>query len=189
MRTWMMAAAAAMTLAACGQMGGNSGPALPTPQPGVTAPSVQTRPTGNVEQVTISDSNRQQIMANLTDLLNQAGQQFAGGMSPPQGFSDETTSLQPGTDHHWQFNLHAGTPYVVLGVCDADCSNVDIELIDSRGGVVASDMLPDDYPVVQFTPPADGTYYARLLMQTCTRAPCYAAMRVVAASAAAPANK
>lgn len=179
-----MAAAAACMVAACGQlgMGGNSGPPLPAPQAGVQAPSVQTRPTGNVEQVRITDANRQQILGNLNDLLNQAGNQFAPGMSPPQGFADENTNLQPGTDHHWQFNLTGGTPYVVLGVCDADCSNVDIELIDSRGGVVASDMLPDDYPVVQFTPPSNGTYYARLLMQSCTRAPCYAAMRVVAAS-------
>ena len=99
MRAFVMAATAACMLAACGQlgMGGNSGPPLPAPQPGVQAPSVQTRPTGNVEQVRISDANRQQILGNLNDLLNQAGNQFAPGMSPPQGFADENTNLQPGT--------------------------------------------------------------------------------------------
>lgn len=193
MRTWMMAAVAAMSLAACGQLGlggaSGSGPALPAPQQGVTAPSVLTPPTTPVEQVNISSANREEVMANLNDLLNQAGQHFAPGFAPPQGFADETTSLQPATDHRWRFNLSANTEYRILGVCDVDCSNVDIELVDSRGGVVASDVLPDDYPVVSFTPPADGTYYARLMMQSCTRAPCYAAMRVVTAGAAAPTGK
>ena len=188
MRTWMMAAAAVVMLAGCGQLGGGNGVALPAPQAGVQAPSVQARPTGSVEQVNISDSNRQEVIANLTDLLNQAGEHFATGFTPPQGFTDQTASLQPGTDYHWQFALHANTEYRFLGVCDVDCSNVDIEVIDGRGGVVASDMLPDDYPVVSFTPPTDGTYYARLLMQSCTRAPCYAALRVVTAGAA-PAGK
>ena len=47
------------------------------------------------------------------------------------------------------------------------------------GGVVASDMLPDDYPVVEFTPPANGQYVIRMLMQTCTIAPCYAGARIL----------
>ena len=38
-----------------------------------------------------------------------------------------------------------------VGACDADCNNVDIELISmTTCGVVAGDTLPDDYPVVNF---------------------------------------
>jgi hypothetical protein len=74
--------------------------------------------------------------------------------------------------------------YRIIGACDGDCTNVDIELIDSRGGVVASDLLPDDYPVVSYTPSADGVFYARALMQACTVAPCFAGMRVLSASPA-----
>ena len=83
--------------------------------------------------------------------------------------------------------MTANTSYVIVGACDGDCTNVDIELIDmTTGGVVASDMLPDDYPVVNFTPTADGQYMARLLLQNCTTAPCYAGARVVSSAAGAP---
>jgi hypothetical protein len=88
--------------------------------------------------------------------------------------------MQPSTDGRWVVDLVAGTPYRIIGACDNECSNMDIELIDmSTGGVVASDMLPDDYPVVDFLPQANGQYVVRMLMQTCTIAPCYAGARVL----------
>lgn len=183
MRHILLAAAAALALSACGQ---GSGARLPAPQAGVQAPSVQTPPATPPEQITISPENRRQVEANITEQLNGIAQNFAAGMSAPAGSNDEVTSLQPGTDHVWQINLAANTPYTLVGACDADCSNVDIELIDSRGGVIASDMLPDDYPVVNYQPTEAGTYYARLLMQACTRAPCYTGMRLLTSTGAAP---
>ena len=183
MRLLILAAVAAMALAGCNQ--GSSGARLPAPQAGVQVPSVQTPPSTPVEQIRITDENRQQVLANITDLLNGYSGNFASGMAAPAGVSDEVTSLQPGTDHVWQITLTANTPYTLVGACDADCSNVDIELIDSRGGVIASDMLPDDYPVVSYTSAEGGTYYARLLMQACTRAPCYTGMRLLTPTGAA----
>ena len=80
--------------------------------------------------------------------------------------------------------LTANTPYTFLGACDGDCTNVDIELIDMRtGGVVASDMLPDDYPVVNFTAPANGQYMVRTILQVCTTAPCFTGMRALTQAA------
>ena len=185
MRQIMLAAAAALALAACTE----SGATLPAPQEGVQRPSVQTAPATPPEQVRLSEENRRGVLANISEQLNQIGARFAAGWTAPQGFQDETTALQPATDHVWRIDLTANTEYRFLGACDVDCSNVDIELIDSRGGVVASDMLSDDFPVVSFTPPANGTYYARLLMQSCTRAPCYAGMRAVTAPAGAATNQ
>jgi hypothetical protein len=49
-------------------------------------------------------------------------------------------------------------------------------------------MLPDDYPVVNFTPPTNGRYIARLLLQNCTVAPCYTGTRLLAQSANAAAG-
>jgi hypothetical protein len=184
-RQAVFAAMAALALAACNQ---SSGTTLPPPQAGVQQPSVQTPPATPPEQVRISDTNRREVLGNIADQLNQIGANFASGWAAPQGFSDETAALQPGTAHVWRFDLTANTQYSIIGACDVDCSNVDIELIDSRGGVVASDMLGNDYPVVNYTPTENGTYYARLLMQACTRAPCYAGMRVLAAPAGAPAK-
>jgi len=176
----MFAAAAVLALAACNQQGGG-GPALPTLQAGAQAPSTQTPPTGEVTQIQISDENRRMVEANVTDLLNQIGEGAARGATPPEGFQERIVALQPGTDSRFVISLTGGTNYSFIGACDADCSNVDIELIDmTTGGVVGSDMLDDDYPVVHYAPQANGDYMVRLLMQTCTQAPCYTAARVLA---------
>lgn len=173
----MLAAAAAMTLVACNQA---NGPQLPPVQPGAQAPSTQT-PQPGVRQGTPDEANRQQLLASIGTYLDGYQAQMAPGLTPVQGMDDQITAIQPGTDTRWLVNLNAGTTYAFLGACDGDCTNVDLELIDMRtGGVVGSDMLADDYPIVTFTPPANGQYIARLLLQNCSVAPCYVGTRVVA---------
>jgi hypothetical protein len=186
MMRMMLAAAAALTLVACNQ---GNGAALPPVQPGAQAPSTQT-PQPTAQQAQITDEVRQQLITGMDTLLDNYQSQFAASMGPVQGMDDQVVALQPGTDNRWSVNLTGGTPYTFLGACDGDCTNVDIELIDMRtGGVVASDMLADDYPVVAFTPPADGQYIARLLLQNCTVAPCYTGTRVVSQTAGGAAPK
>lgn len=181
MRAMMLAAGAALMLAACGQQG--SGPPLPPVQQGAQAPSTQTRPSGPVQQAQITDEQRQQFRGRVTQYLDMATNQLGGGSAAAPGFTDEAAEMQPGTDHRWQVELVGGTPYRLIGACDDDCSNLDMELIDvATGGVVASDMLQDDFPLVDFTPQANGRYIVRLLMQTCSVAPCFAGARVLAAS-------
>lgn len=186
MRQLMLAAAAALALGACG--GSANGPPLPKVQAGATPPSTQS-PASPTEQTTVTDEVRQQLVAQASELLNQVQSQFAPGLSALNGQADVVTPMQPGTDNRFVVNLTAGTDYAFLGVCDGDCTNVDIELISMEtGGVVANDMLPDDYPVVGFTPPADGAYMVRTLMQVCTRAPCYAGTRVLTRAVQPAAN-
>jgi hypothetical protein len=191
MRKILLAAAAAMALSACGQLlGGGNGPALPTVQEGAQAPSTQARPTGQVQRAQIDDATRTQLIANIGEQLGAISQNFAAGMAPPAGATDQIVALEPGTDHRWTIDLAANTAYTFVGACDGDCTNVDIELISmSTGGVVASDMLPDDYPVVQFTPPADGQYMVRTLLQNCSVAPCYVGSRALSMPAGAEAPK
>lgn len=180
MRRTVWAAAAALSLAACGQAGA---PQLPQVQAGAQAPMVLTG--GTAEQAVLSDDERAQLRQLVSSYLNTVQEGFGQGLSPAEGFADEVAGLQPGTDHRWVVNLAGNTAYRILGACDNECSNVDIELIDmSTGGVIASDVLPDDYPVVDFTPAANGSYMVRIIMQTCTIAPCYAGARVLSRGAA-----
>lgn len=183
MRWVTFAAAAALVLAGCGQAG--SGPGLPPVQQGAQAPSTQTAPTGPVQQAQITDEQRQQFLGRVTQYLDMATNQLGGGAVAAQGFTDETAAMQPGTDHRWNVELVGGTAYRFVGACDDDCSNLDLELIDvATGGVVASDMLQDDFPIVDYTPQANGRYIVRLLMQTCTVAPCFAGARVLTGNGA-----
>lgn len=176
-RTTMLAVAAAFALAACDQ---GAGTALPPVQPGAQAPSTQAQQTSAAQQATVTPEVRQQLIDNIGQQLNQIAENFAAGAQPPQGFTDQIVPMQPSTDYRFDIALTGGGAYTIVGACDGDCTNVDIELIDrATGGVVASDMLPDDYPVVNFTPPANGQYIVRLLMQQCSVAPCYAGARVL----------
>jgi hypothetical protein len=171
----LILAASALALAACNQ---GSGPELPKTQEGAQAPSEMTASTA--QQATITPEVRAQLIQNIGDQLSQMQTQLAPGAARAEGLVDEVIPLQPGADHRWQVNLTGGTPYTILGACDGDCTNVDIELIDVRtGGVVASDVLPDDYPVVNYTPSTNGQHIVRIMMQTCTVAPCYAGARVL----------
>jgi len=187
MRQAVLAAMAALALAACNQQ--SAGPALPPVQAGAQAPTTLHPASGTVQQAEVTAEVRQQLITQIGQLLDNYAGNFAAGMTPPAGFTDQISPMQPGTDSRFVMQLTGGAQYTFLGACDGDCTNVDIELIDmTTGGVVASDMLADDYPVVNFSPTADGSYMVRTILQVCTVAPCYTGMRALtrAPGAAAP---
>lgn len=187
MKRWLVVAAVA-ALGACGQMAGGE-PPLPAVQQGAQAP-MQLHPAQGVREANVTPEVRTQLLDQIKTLLDQTQQHFAAGLSPVQGLTDEVKPMQPGNDHRWRVHLNGGTPYVFIGACDGDCNNIDIELIDMHtGGVVASDVLPDDYPLVQFTPPATADYMARVILQTCTTAPCYVGMRALTTGPASTGGK
>ncbi len=173
---------AAIALAAC-----NQEPAQPLAegpdavQPGaLNAPSEMNAAAAD-GQALLTAEQRTQLEGLVRGYLDNAQTNLAQGLTPAAGFSDEVTSLQPGRDHRWQVNLEGGRSYRIIGGCDNECSNLDIELIDSRGAVVASDVLPDDFPLVNFTPAQSGQYIVRIMMQACSVAPCYAGARILQA--------
>lgn len=191
-------------LAACGQAPGASSGAVNTataannaggaanfskPDPtgqraagGGTTPATQAATGGGqTQQASISSADRAELEALIGRYLDAVQQRGATGMSQPAGFSDEITSLQPGQDYRWAVDLAGGTAYRIVGSCDNECSNVDIELVNGQGAVVASDVLPDDFPIVDFTPPSNGRYVVRIIMRTCTVAPCFTGARVLTA--------
>jgi len=183
MRTLLLAAVAAFALAACNQQG--TGPGLPQVQEGAQAPSTQT-PQPGAQQARIDDETRTALIANINEMLDGMTQQ--SGMTRAEGIEDTIQPMQPSTDHRAVVSLNAGTGYTFIGACDGDCTNLDIELIDmTTGGVVASDMLPDDFPVVNFQPTANGQYMVRTLLQACSVAPCFVGTRALSVSAAAAA--
>ncbi|MBI1186726.1 MAG: hypothetical protein GC206_05245 [Alphaproteobacteria bacterium] len=163
------AIAALTALAACGDGGARAPAHASQSQPA----AVQTT------QVQISPENRRRVEDNIRQLLGEASAQFAAGKTPVAG-AEVITAIQPASDHQFAVELQAGIPYTVVGACDADCTDVDIELLDGgTGQVVASDLLPDDYPVVNFAAPAAARYFVRVILKTCTQSPCYVGARVL----------
>ena len=73
---------------------------------------------------------------------------------------------------NWPIYLSAGSSYRIVGVCDNDCTDVDLSLEDSKRTVVASDVLNDDLPILNFAPGASATYWIRPTMAICSANPC-----------------
>ena len=76
--------------------------------------------------------------------------------------------------------LEAGRQYLIVGVCDDDCSDLDLRLHDTVGRAVAAaeDGLPR--PMIDFTPRRSGEHALRTSMVACSRAVCRYAVAVFA---------
>ncbi len=115
----------------------------------------------------------------VSGYLDRYARQMAEGWSPVQGVPDMFVGLNPNSEHRWQVRLRAGQAYAFIGACDNECDNVDLILEDSSGVQIKADVLPDDYPLVDFTPQADGVYTVRVQLKTCSIGPCYVGVRLV----------
>lgn len=69
---------------------------------------------------------------------------------------------------------------VVSGVCDVDCSDLDLSVHDRWGNLIEADIETDDRPVVGFEVSAPGTYEVRVYMVDCSREPCGYAVQAYA---------
>ncbi len=94
------------------------------------------------------------------------------------------------TDYPYQ--LVEGQNYAFAAVCDRDCSDLDLILINSSGTTVKQDVLRDDAPIITYRPTVAGQYRLRVSMAACSQAPCrfglasyMPASRVAASSSAA----
>ena len=84
-----------------------------------------------------------------------------------------TGELDEGRNEEVSLRLRAGVRYAIVGVCDQDCKDLDIVLLNSSGRELASDVGEDDVPVVEITPEREGTYIARAVMADCSNEPCH----------------
>jgi hypothetical protein len=85
-------------------------------------------------------------------------------------------SLSVGGTVNYSFQFVAGRSYTILGVCDNDCSDLDITLYDPAGNQVAEDVLTDDKPVASITARRSGRYRATVSMASCSTEPCFYAV-------------
>lgn len=71
-----------------------------------------------------------------------------------------------------------GGDYVIVGVCDQDCTDFDLVVRDTGGSEIGSDRLDDDFPTVSLNGLAAGSYQIQSEMPGCGSDPCLTAVRV-----------
>jgi hypothetical protein len=95
----------------------------------------------------------------------------------PAGFAlshdPYTGTLYDNTYEDLTLTLHSGVSYALVGVCDNDCSDLDLILYDAVGREVSSALRPDDKPVVVAAPRWTGQYRLRVIMARCLAQPCF----------------
>ena len=83
-----------------------------------------------------------------------------------------TGALRESQSEDVVFELQAGGTYLILGVCDNDCKDFDLELLDSNGRRIDRDEGDDDVPVVAVSPARRERYTVRATMASCGDNPC-----------------
>jgi hypothetical protein len=92
------------------------------------------------------------------------------GYARDNGTEDWVGLLKVGTPKVWEVQLVRGVDYQVVGVCDSDCKNVDMEVFDMSGASIGADTLVDDFPRAQFRPGQSGPHTVKVWLRDCNSA-------------------
>jgi len=84
----------------------------------------------------------------------------------------EPDLLAAGGSYTVELYFPAGAKSVVLGLCDADCTDLDLTLFDENDNVVDQDFAVDAGPVVEVVPEWSGQFYVSVDMVDCLAADC-----------------
>jgi hypothetical protein len=83
-----------------------------------------------------------------------------------------TGELRQNQDENVSVELDRGRGYVIVGVCDNDCKDVDLRLFNAAGREVDKDVERDDYPAVAVDVNRTEKYTVRASMAACSASPC-----------------
>jgi hypothetical protein len=79
----------------------------------------------------------------------------------------------------FQTTLVQGTLYAILGVCDDDCSRLQLTLLSPSGSDIAKERNSESLPTLHFTAETTANYGIRVVMEGCRWNPCWYAIAVV----------
>jgi hypothetical protein len=89
-----------------------------------------------------------------------------------------TGSLAAGQDEEFEVELEAGVTYMVVGVCDGGCSDLDLVLSDDDGEEMEADRELDDVPMLAVEVTSNVEAVLKVQMATCSTAQCQYGVRV-----------
>lgn len=102
----------------------------------------------------------EQMTVKATDMLKGKGMSRTGFVSDGK--------LASGAQKRVSATLPAGS--LVLGICDGDCTDLNLYLIDANGQEVDNDTKDDDLPILAV--PDKGSYTINVEMKACGSSGC-----------------
>jgi len=79
----------------------------------------------------------------------------------------------------FQTTLMQGRYYTIVGVCDDDCSRLQLTLVKPGGSEIAKERNSESLPALHFTPETTLSYGIRVVMEGCRWNPCWYAVAVI----------
>lgn len=73
-----------------------------------------------------------------------------------------------------QMQVQAGKGYVIVGICDENCGDLDLLVLKADGTTVGQDVAEDNAPLVTYVATENTTLRVRVSMAGCTAASCLA---------------
>lgn len=105
----------------------------------------------------------------LDTVTEKATELFGEKGYSPTGWSNNG-SLGQGGQKSVSVTLKGGSIYTIVGMCDGDCSDLNLTLNSSDGQEVDNDLEDDDFPIVATS--AGGTYTLNVSMKACKTSNC-----------------
>lgn len=140
-----------------------------------TPTTAQTPPVQTVQQPTAPPPQGQSYQDQILGRLGQVEQAFAS-----QGWTQiaapVTGQLNQGATMTHPVTMNVGGEYRIIGVCDNDCSDLDLTLLDGYGNPISQDNSTDATPIVSVVPTSSGQFNVNAHMFQCTVQPCYYAL-------------
>jgi hypothetical protein len=98
--------------------------------------------------------------------------------------SDHATATKTGVlnaeESEWfAITLSAGVSYSIVGVCDNDCTRLQLVLATAERNELATDRRGENFPVVRFTPAETRVFRVKVVMEACQVSPCWYGLAVV----------
>jgi uncharacterized caspase-like protein len=88
-------------------------------------------------------------------------------------FHRQFGNLQPDASEEVEITLPPRQDVAIWGMCDVDCSDMNLTLHDEDGTLVSEDVADDDTPLLMFTTGSSVNYRLRVSIPACSRGPCF----------------
>lgn len=162
----------------------NENPTPPVPEPTPTVQSTpQTTPTPTItpsdpqsspplplpdDRSEPSDEGyKHQVISKLKLVSERLG---LGGYELVDGSGDK---LQDNSSKFTTLSLQQGVSYVIVGICDEDCGDMDLSLYDENNNLISTDEKRNSIPIVAVTPAWTGIFRLKVDMPNCSAPYCY----------------
>lgn len=68
--------------------------------------------------------------------------------------------------------LEADVTYVIVGVCDNDCQDLDMILLNEKGNIISEDIKSDAMPILTVSPQWSGNFLIGVKVPICHHSSC-----------------